>query len=234
MNLTDRDLQILRLVGRFGQLSSSHINDLIFYDRSDTPCDRALLRLVGGRALARIGRPPRGGTGAGSGQYIYQLGSLGWQVIRREGRYTPHRAIHDHTLAIADAYVAIKRLERTGSVRVIGMSTEPETWQVIAGAELRPDLYVELEYVGLEKSISWWVEVDMGTERQKQLKDKMARYYHAFSYSDLETFPVVLFLVPDDDRAREVQGLVNRGLDEAQALFEVRRLDEFVSRPVDK
>ena len=48
-----------------------------------------------------------------------------------------------------------------------------------------------------------WVEADLATERQKQLADKMSRYYYAWQHSDeteLEAFPLVLFLVPDDMR----------------------------------
>lgn len=235
MNLTDRDLQILRLVGRFGQLSSGHIRDLVFDGLSDVPCKRRLAHLTKHRALARIERRTVGGTGAGSGQYVYQLGSLGWQIVRREGRYWPYRAVNYHSLAVGDVYVDLKRLERVGQLRVEFLSAEPDTWASIAGAELRPDLHVILHDLVTNRIISLWIEVDMGTERQKQLKDKMARYYHAFLHSTEELlegmgigrdFPLVAFLVPDDDRLNELRHLVARGADEAQALFDVRLKDD--------
>lgn len=217
-------------VGRFGQLATSHVKAVFFKDVSNTPCDRALVRLVRRRYLARIERRIVGGSGAGSGQYVYQLGPEGWKLCRKETRYWPYRAINYHMLAVADAYVALKELEHEGRYKVVGFSTEPDTWMTVAGAELRPDLFVEVADMEMRRSLAWWVEVDMGTERQKQLKDKMARYYHAWQHSgegEMSIFPLIVFLVPDRERLDELSWIIGRGAEEAQTLFNVALMNNF-------
>ncbi len=230
MFATDRDRQIVQAVSRFGQLTSAQITELLFDGGSSaTRPSRGLNRLLESRQLARIERRPIGGTGAGSGPYVYQLGTQGRKYFGRDKSY-PYRSIHHHTLAIADAFIGLKRLEREGTIEVIGMATEPDTWRVIAGADLRPDLYVELGIPSKGMSISLWIEIDMGTERQKQLKEKLARYVHAYEHAteaDMSVFPRILFLVPDDERHKELVWLINSGPEEAKELFRVQRQDSF-------
>jgi hypothetical protein len=70
----------------------------------------------------------------------------------------------------------------------------------------------------------------MGTERQKAIKDKLARYWHAYQHAtedDLPSFPIVLFIAPDDARARELRWIIERGSKDAQALFLVSTMPEF-------
>jgi hypothetical protein len=233
MLVTHRDLQIVLLISRFGQLATSHIRELAFEGiSSPTPSKRALTRLVERKYLARIERRLVGGNGAGSGQYVYQLGSQGWALARREGRYWPYRSVSYHSLAIADAYVALRRREREllGGIEITGFSTEPDTWQVIAGAELRPDMHIEVAIPGRELGMSFWIEIDMGTERQKQLKDKLARYAFAWGHVDAATmpvFPVVLFIVPDDARLKELNWIIERGDQDAKDLFMVCKTEDF-------
>lgn len=133
-------------------------------------------------------------------------------------------------LGISQAYVAIKALEHDGRFEVVRYRTEPKNWTTIGQAELRPDLYVELFDTVNQQRYVWWLEVDRGFEQPKQLKEKMVGYYHAWQHSsetDMETFPVVVFLVPDQDRLDEIAKLVRQGAEEAQALFDVRLSSEF-------
>lgn len=133
-------------------------------------------------------------------------------------------------LAVADVFVALKRLEADGHYKVLGFATEPDTWTEMAGVELRPDLYVEVGDQVQRKRISWWLEIDMGTERQKQIKDKLARYYHAWQHVDedvIATFPLVVFLVPDEERVSELRWLISHGQGEARQLFRVERRESF-------
>jgi hypothetical protein len=233
MLMLDRDRQIVLSIGRFGQLSTKNLNELHFHDRASmTPMYRTLERLVERKYLARIERRMVGGTGAGSGQYVYQLGSAGWTFCRREGRYWPYRAVSYHTLAIADAYIELLKLERSGAIRIDGFSTEPDSWLTVAGADLRPDLHVDVADLYRRRSVSLWLEIDMGTERQKQVKDKLARYWHAYQHADSSTLPVVplvLFIAPDEARERELKWMIDRGPEEAQALFMVSNMDGFAS-----
>lgn len=225
MQMTLRDRQIILTVGRFGQLASGHVRDLFFSNlRSQTPCDRRLLSLTRHGYLKTLERRPVGGRGGGSGQLVYQLGSKGWDICRREGKYWPFRAIDHHRLAVADAYVAIKRLERDGRYEVGLLVTEPDTHIERDGVKLTPDLHVEVEDKVMRRTHLWWLEIDMGTERQVQIKDKLARYWEAITSED---DPLVVFLAPDEERARDLRRWIASGPDEAQHLFSVHLQDEF-------
>lgn len=231
MLVSPRDAEIVRLVGRLGQVSSRHVQALLFNElASATPCKRALVRLCESKMLARIERRMIGGYKGGSGVYCYQLGSKGWQYLNREGRYWAQRSISYHTLAIADVYLNIKQAERAGLLRVVAVETEPDTWRTIAGAELRPDLFVELALEDKRHNVALWLEVDLGTERPKQVKEMLARYWHAFNHSGAEhlpTFPYVLFLTPDTARTDEVRYIINHGKPEARGLFGAVELASF-------
>ena len=91
-------------------------------------------------------------------------------------------------------------------------------------------MHVEIAVPDNKVSLSLWIEIDMGTERQKQIKEKLARYWHAYRNIDertMPTFPAILFLAPDDERVKELTWLIDRGEPEAQALFMVNRMDKF-------
>lgn len=231
MLINDRDRQFVLSVGRFGQLSPSHLAALHFHDlASATPMYRAIERLLERGYIKRIERRPVGGAWAGSGQFVYQLGSAGWALVGREGKYWPFRMVNHHTLAIADAYVELLKLERQGRLRIDGYSLEPDSWTVEAGADLRPDLHIEVSDIHRRRTIRLWIEIDMGTERQKAIKDKLARYWHAaqFGSDELrEHFPIVLFIAPDDARASELRWIIKRGNQDAQELFMVSTMPEF-------
>jgi Replication-relaxation len=229
--MTRRDQAIILTVGRFGQLASGHVRDLFFSNlSSDTPSKRRLHALTQQGYLCIVERRPIGGSGRGSGQAVYQLGSKGWDVCRREGKYWPFRSIDHHRLAIADAYVAIKRLEAEGRYEVGLLVTEPDTHQEIGGTKLTPDLHIELTDKALGHDHLWWLEIDMGTERQVQIKDKLARYWHAYEHIEADEMPLVVFLAPDAERARDLRRWIEQGPAEAQQLFTVHLQDEFPTR----
>lgn len=235
MLATERDRQIVLTIGRFKQLTFAQIQELIFRDaKSRTSADRALTRLISSKYLALVGRRPRGGDGRGSGPNVYQLGSKGWQLCGREGRYWPSRSIEHHTLAIADVYLSIKQAEHDGLLSVVTYETEPDTWQEVHGAKLTPDLYVQLSVPSKRATVALWVEVDTGTERQKQVKDKLARYWHAYQFADNESmpvFPLVVFTTPDEQRSGDVKRWIASGPREARELFavvEAKALNAFI------
>ncbi|MBO1267073.1 replication-relaxation family protein [Arthrobacter cavernae] len=230
MLVTTRDAKIIKLISRFGMLRSGIIRELIFSDSlSATSSDRALKRLVERKYLARVERRLIGGNGAGSGQYIYRLGTQGRRIAQTQGNYSRLSDIH-HTIAIAETFVAVKRLEQQGLLEVVGYATEPDSWATVAGAELRPDLHIEMAIPSRRVNVTFFIEVDLGTERQKQLKEKMRKYIHAWQHSDesdVPTFPVVLFLVPDEERMKEIQWLIDREDEEVRGLFMVEMQESF-------
>jgi hypothetical protein len=229
MNLLDRDRQIIALVGRFSQLTSGQIRNLVFHDSaSDTPSYRALNRLLERNFLRIVQKPFRGGRGAGSGPNVYQLGSEGWKLLRRDGRYQPMRSVHDHTIAIADAYSDLVDLERTGEIRIDVLLTEPDSWLTIRGIKLLPDLYLEVAVPAKRHTRVMWIEVDLGTERPRQLREKLDRYVEAERFWPVEKpFPSVYILVPDLDRLKEARYVINGLEPESRDLFTVGLGSEF-------
>lgn len=211
MRLTSRDLAIVRLVGRLGQASSGQLRQVFFYGhKSSTRCDYRLTLLTKAAYLREVERRPVGGKAGGSGERVFQLGARGWHVVYEQGtKYNPRRALNFHALAVADAYVAIKRLEYEGKLRINYLHLEPDCHETIRGVRLTPDMAVEVVAGGY--AYTWWLEVDMGTERHKQIKDKLDRYWRAFqAVEGREAWPQVLFLVPDHERRRDIEYVLNR------------------------
>lgn len=232
MNIDGRDRVVVQLVARFSQLASSHVADLEFSGlASHTSCDRTLRRLTARGYLARIERRTVGGSRGGSGQYVYQLGRLGWAMYRT-GRYAPWRAINYHALGIADAYIALVKLERAGSLKIVGFSTEPDCWVTIGRRELKPDFYVELARPGVEGIIKLWLEYDTGSEGQRQIKEKFERYWNAYNEADdseYPVFPLVVFVAVDDYRTQELRWLLEQGTKDARQLFRILSAADFAA-----
>lgn len=194
LELAGRDRQIVQAVARFKQLSSSQIRKLIFHTSSHTPLDRALHRLTNQQFLIRIERRIVGGSRGGSGQYCYALGRRGY-YMRFGGGFRPDRVIRYHTLAIADCFIAIKQLEDQGVLAVSGYSTEPDCHIVLGGVQLKPDMYLDLRTA--RESLKLFIEQDMGTENQKQLRGKLETYFKAWSDADARNHPQHLFVRDD-------------------------------------
>lgn len=230
MIVHERDRLIVLSIARFGQLTAGHLRTMHFNDlASQTPLDRALKRLIERKYLARIERRMVGGTGAGSGQYVYQLGREGWKLAGKEKNYWPFRAVNYHTLAIADVYKELLDYQHAGRIAVEAFETEPESWRDIAGADLRPDLYVELADLVNGRGLALWIEVDLGTERLSIIRQKLANYWHAYENApdSMKVYPQVLFIAPDAARAKELRWTIQQGNEEAQGLFMVSTIHEF-------
>ncbi len=217
MTLSDRDRTIISYVTRFKQLSSSHIHELVFSSlTTNTPTQRALRRLVESGHLARIEHRLVGGSRGGSGIYVYQLGRKATDFY--QGRYLPSRAVNYHSLAIADCYLEIRRLDRAGQVQIVALSTEPDCHT----DKLKPDMFIALNRP--EKSrLDIWFEIDMGTESQVRIREKLQRYWREYEAHTEGKFPAVVFVAVDEDRRRELAWMltqVPRDVQEAR-LFRV-------------
>lgn len=216
-NLLPRDLRVIQLVARFGQLSANHIRELLFSDVTAAPANRSLRRLTEAGYLHRIERRLVGGARGGSGQYVYELGNRGHYLLY-EGRYEPSRNVRFHALAIADTYVQLVRLERAGLIELVGLSTEPDCWY----GDVRPDMRVDLYRKRTESTLIRWIEVDMGTQSQRVLKDKLEAYWKAYSDAEADDwpeFPRIIFTVVDEPRAKELAWLIGQLKPERRELF---------------
>lgn len=221
-----RERAVVELVGRFRQVTAKQIAVEMFAGHaSKTPLDRTLKRLVERRYLARLARPV-GGDGGGSAQYVYQLGRVGWRLLGKPGEYWPFRAANLHTLAIADCFVDLRMAEQAGQCVVLKFEPEPGS---PAHIELTPDASVEVGYRDRGVKVSAWLEVDRGTEHGATIKEKCVRYWRAYQQWQGEVFPFVVFVVPDDQRAQQIQQVIASGPDQAQALFRVCRHSTLVA-----
>jgi len=220
LTISERDLAVLQVVARFKQLTSSHIHKLLYASVSYAPSNRALRRLTAANLLQRVERRIPGGSRGGSGQYVYQLGSRGYYLFNT-GRFAPPRTVNHHTLAIADCYVTLAQLARAELLEVLGVSTEPDCWRHVGGIELKPDMLAHVRPRG-RADVKLWLEIDMGTEGQRQLRGKLESYWRAYQDADEhEVFPLVVWVAIDAPRAQELAWLVSQGPRDAQALFRV-------------
>lgn len=219
--LSPRDAQVVELVGQFRQMGAEQVREVLFFEqRSKTPCDRALKRLTDAGYLARLGRMV-GGFGGGSGQYIYQLGRAGWRYLGKGGGYRPLRVIDHHALTIAECFVLLKAMERSGELVVISYQADPASRRTVGDSLLTPDAYVELGIPATRRKFMFWLEIDRDTENAEVIRGKCVRYWRAFQSWDGDVFPYVVFVAPDAPRKQEIERVIAGGPDEAQALFRV-------------
>jgi hypothetical protein len=252
-----RDRQVVETVARLSLVSGGQLSDLFFYSISNIStrtrrARRVLARLVEQRVLDRLERR-QGGAGGGSDSWVYALGPAGRRMVaywageglpRSRSAHEPGAAWTAHTLAVTDLYVRLREAERAGRVELLAFDAEPACWRGytrLGGAVgvLKPDAYVRLGIGEFEDS--FFVEVDLGSERRGQLT-RQHRAYQEFFRSGVEqantgVFPLVLWLVPDARRAALLKD-IHRGLPEqARRLFTVvtseRALDVLCGEPAE-
>jgi hypothetical protein len=225
--LSPRDGAVVELVGRFRLMTADQIRAVAFPAQvSKTPLDRVLLRLTRAGYLARLGRLV-GGFGGGSGQYVYQLGRTGWQLLGKGGAYRPLRVADLHTLTIAECFVQLHQLEVRGECTVISYQPEPASHLNVGGTALTPDAYVEFGVHSPRRKFALWLEIDRDTENPETIRGKCVRYWRAYQAWPREVFPYIVFVVPDPMRQGEIERVIAGGPEEARALFRVELLDTF-------
>jgi hypothetical protein len=221
--LSARDRSVVELIGRFAHLTAGQLGPLLFDGQaSKTPLDRTLKRLTERRYLARLVRPV-GGDGGGSAQYVYQLGRAGWRLLAKSGEYWPFRAVNLHTLAIAECFVQVSVSAQIGQCALIKFEPEPSCHVEVEGIKLTPDAAVELGYRDRGVKVTAWLEVDRGTEHREVIKEKCVRYWHAYQRWQENVFPLVIFVVPDQQRQQVIEQVIINGPKDAQPLFYVCR-----------
>ncbi|KUM38994.1 hypothetical protein AR689_07520 [Arthrobacter sp. EpRS71] len=186
------------------------------------------------RLLARVERRLVGGDRGGSGQYVYQVGLVGWDFLGKRGKYSPpHRTVKHHHLEIADAFVEVLTEERSGRLKLLNYLTEPNTHTTLGGITVRPDLFIDVEFVGQGEAASYWIEVDRGFESLSTISEMVHRYVKAHNNStssDFESFPLVWFLVPDEQRQRNIEGVIRREVATSSDMFAVHLAEGFAEK----
>jgi hypothetical protein len=237
---------VLELVARTRLCSGAQLERL-FWTGGD-PASRArqarrtLRQLTEWRILDRQPRSV-GGRRAGSRGFIYSLGPAGVRLLDRESSVrvrrlgVPGDRFIAHVLSCTELVVRMEEAARRGDLDVIEIQGEPECWRSFLGAfgarlVLRPDLFVRIGAGALEDR--WFVEVDLATEASGTLTAKFKRYLAHYrsgrEQHDHGIYPRVLWAVPHDRRAAQVEEVLRRLPAEAQRLVTVCRLDEVVQR----
>ena len=219
MELSQRDYDVLRLINTFTQLSSVHLGELVFSDRSHSVPDRILGRLTRLNYLNRVGRRVSGDNG-GAGAFTYQLGRHGRTLFEVEGRLSP--IVNNHALMIADTYLALKRAEKAGFLTLTRWEVE-----LLVPPVVRADLFVVLDFLSPRRGSSYFLEIDLGTEAAVRIRDKIAGYWRAVQSSGAD-FPYVVFVVKRPERVREIERVIRKLPDEQQEMVRVFLLAELI------
>ncbi len=237
--LSHRDREALRTVGRFRVMSGAQLAELLWDEVSLNA--RARVARRGLSRLARLGvlQPLArrvGGVRSGSASTTFAVGRAG-QYLLRSGQpsrrrvrtaHTPGARYLAHTLAVAQLYVDLVAAERQEQAELIRFEPEPECWRpYMAGLGarqvLKPDAYVKLACGDYE--FSWFIEADMATEALTTVKAKAARYHDYFRTGTEQAargvFPRVLWIVPGEDRAEAVRDTLTQLPPAAHRLFVV-------------
>ena len=150
------------------------------------------------------------------------------------------RAYEPDRLGISELYVRLVERGRAGGPTVREFQAEPDSWRSYTGPDgerlvIRPDALVRLEQASLE--VSWFVEIDCGTEPARTLAGK-CQAYRAYELSGVEqrrhqVFPAVMFVVPGGPRLRLVERVIARQPESARSLFVVATEADAVDRLAD-
>jgi hypothetical protein len=219
--LSERDLAVLRSVGEHRFLTARQIEALHFIEHSSDQagarvCRRVLARLTRDRLLARLRRRV-GGVRAGSASFVYALGPAGSRLLdETRRRFTEPSALFlDHTLAVADAHIALVSAARNGQLELLSVEVEPDCWRRYIGSGgapkiIRPDLYVVTASGAFEDC--WFLEIDRATESPAAISRK-CHAYQAYWRSGREqelhgTFPLVTWVAPDKERAKRLDRMI--------------------------
>lgn len=217
MELSERDLTVLKLVRTFSQVASTHVTELLFGDRSHSVPDKVLGRLVRLGYLSRVGRRATGSKG-GAGAYVYQLGRAGRLLLEVDGRLSPN--VNNHALMMADTYLELRRAEKAGLLSVTDWEVERRV-----PPSVRADLYVSLDFPSQGRSSSFFLEIDLSTEQPARIREKVAGYWRAVEMSTADYFPYVVFVVRQPVRRRELERIVGGLPEEQQEMVRVATLD---------
>jgi len=175
---------------------------------------------------------------AGSSSFVYGVGPLGRRLLGGRGRLRePSLRFLDHTLAIADAHVELVQAHRHGQLELLEAQIEPAAWRRYTGVGgaseiVRPDLYVVTATDALEEFCSF-LEIDRGTESTTAIVRK-CRAYEQYRRTGREqrehrTFPLVVWVAPDQARARKIGAAIKRAKGLRQDAFRSVAADDMVT-----
>ncbi len=247
-SLSARDKAVLQSVADHRYLTSRQIERLHFHDHATAltgarVARRVLRRLHTLHVITHLERRV-GGVHAGSASYIWQVDTAGDRILRaehggaRRRQGEPGRLFLEHCLAVADTHLSLVEADRSGNIELLVVQTEPDCWRRFSGIGgarlvLQPDLYAvtgdrtDPAYVN-----RWFIEVDRGTESLPTLIKK-CQQYEAYRRSGIEqanadTFPLVVWILPDENRLTRLQTAIARSVRVDPALYRLTTPGTFI------
>lgn len=236
-NLTERDRTILIALRTLRFAKTDQVQRLFYPKVSDKPyaairaTRRNLARL---HNLGLISHLPQiiGGVRAGAQGMVWFLTELGARLLdlgtedegKRKRRLSPSSTFLRHIIAVTETYVQITEHCRTETnMKLVRLEVEPRCWRgyekVGKQISLRPDLYTETVADGY--LYSWFIEVDLNTETSAVIIEKCKRYldYYRTGKEQLASgvFPLVIWLVPTEDRKQKMCEAIKETFQNCQA-----------------
>lgn len=245
-DLTDLDRDVLSFVSAYRLATGKQLVRRFWagedgaHDRQARVGRRALKRLADWRVIDPLPGRARGGVRGGSDTHIYSVGGVGVRLLARRGLTqkrlgAPSDRLIAHTLTTGEVAIRLFEADRAGAVESIEVQAEPECWRPFLGAMgarliLKPDLYLRVAVPGSAYEYRWLCEVDMATEHKATLLAKCQRYLaHYRSGTEQHehgVYPKVLWVVPDEQRAAQIEEILGRLPIEARRLFTVCQFDD--------
>lgn len=230
MRLVARQWRVLNQIRHFQQLRTSQIYRLEFHDTTRTPCDRTLKRLRDLGLIEVVRERLPGGDRGGSSEHVLQLSAAGYKHFPGD-KARRNTTIRYHALVVADVYIAALEASRDGWLDIKEHAVEADAWVNVAGADIRPDLFLDLGQREARKRYRLNIEVDLGGERQKQIVEKLERYVyaaqHAAEYPDSQARQV-LFLTDTEERLSDLKRIVRR-FNAPDGLVMIAKVESFPS-----
>ncbi|WP_159402089.1 MULTISPECIES: replication-relaxation family protein [Streptomyces] len=221
--------------------TASQIARLLFPDRSAEDAARAarqlLLRLERFGLTRKLTNPTRERRGGRPG-YLHVLTEAGLRLTgverapgqRQRRSWRPSYHFVDHRLAITELYVRLREYAQANGSEMKEYQAEPDSWRHYTGFAgerlvLKPDALTRLLVPGLKLRLSWFIEVDRDTESPRRIAEKCTAY-RRYELSEVEfrrfgVFPGVMFIVPDEARARVIRRVIAKRPAEDRGLFAV-------------
>ena len=237
--LTDRDRAVLASLYQLRLLTSRQIQRLHLPDGS--PVTRArrtralLQRLTELGVVVRLERTV-GGVQPGSSAQVFGLSGRGLAVLNVQGMYGRRRRtvwetkpyFMQHVLSVAEVCVGLTEQCRDGAAELLTFDGEPAAWRRFtsgtgASVTLKPDGHVRVGIGDFERSV--FLELDMASESLPTIERKCLAYV-GYWRSGIEqrqhgVFPLVLWLVPNEERQRRLKAVTQSLVTEAHHLFAV-------------
>lgn len=233
--LSERDLEIIEMVGRFKVVTADQIERRFFVDRvvdsaagSDPVAysersrarnrQAVLKRLTDKRILAHVGARRKGGGKGGSSGHLYKLDTNGQRIAkfssaRPRRPYVGYTPSIPHYLAVGELYVRLVEAERAGVLKLLTCEAEPYSWRPYGGSRvLKPDAFVQIgvEVSGQRRKGSFFIEVDRDEEYGTKISSKVPAYldYLEHERPNGRVFPRVLLLCLSPQRVRYLTTLL--------------------------